>query len=257
MTTPEMWIYSFMDFRLLPRGKRIGLLTTLALLSAFSAHAGEDRFKKPDKIRKINAIQYLSENGKRVSFGNEGLKWTGPGDCSQREKMAPIIEVQADDVTLRNAVILDAPDGIHVSGKNVILENIVFPEVCEDAITVNGADNLIIRNCSFRGARDKAIQINKGTNVLIENCWFEDCAKPVRVKPGATVTVRNNISRGSKFFVLADGDGAVATVEGNQVSASKVFVRANSGARIEIRENRLSRVAKKTESSEGGEIVGE
>jgi Pectate lyase. len=212
--------------------------------------------RKPGKTRKFDRIQYFPQKGRDVSFGGDRLKWTGEGDCSQNEAMEPIISVQGEGVTVRNAWIDGAPDGIHVSAPNVVIENIVFPKVCEDAITANsGADNLVIRNCAFRGARDKAIQLNAGKNIVIENCLFEDCAKPVRVKSGVTVTVRNNVSTGSTVFILADGEGARALAESNDVRKSKWFAKAEKKARIVIgKGNRLSRIERKNEANSGGVI---
>ncbi|MGH8049001.1 MAG: pectate lyase [Chthoniobacterales bacterium] len=211
--------------------------------------------QKPKKTRKFNAIQYFAQNGRTVSFGGDGLKWTGEGDCSQNEGMEPILSVQGEGVTIRNAFMIETPDGIHVSGKNVVIENVIFPKVCEDAITANGADNLIIRNCAFRGAKDKVIQLNGGTNILIENCYFENCSKPVRVKPGVTVTVRNNVSRDTTAFVMADGKGAKAVVENNDVKKSEWFVKAQKGAAIEVGANRTSRIEKANASEDGGTVT--
>ncbi len=217
--------------------------------------AADKRFdEKPKKTRKFNAIQYFAQDGRTVSFGGDALVWTGEGDCSQNEAMEPIISVQGDGVTVRNAVIRDSPDGIHVSGPNVVIENIVFPEICEDAITANGADNLVIRNCAFRGARDKAIQLNSGRNIVIENCVFEECSKPVRVKGGVTVTVRNNTSRKSSVFVFADGPGAEAVVTGNDVTESKMFLRAEDGAVIRFDDNRVTRI-RDADVTEGGAAI--
>jgi pectate lyase len=136
----------------------------------------------------------------------------------------------------------------------VVIENIVFPKVCEDAITANGADNLIIRNCAFRGAKDKVIQLNGGTNILIEDCYFENCAKPVRVKKGVTVTVRNNVSRGTTVFVLADGEAAHAIVENNDVTKSEWFAKAQKGAVIEVWTNKTSKI-EKLDAAESGGVV--
>lgn len=211
--------------------------------------------RKPMKSRSFNSIQYFAQSGRTVSFGGDALKWTGEGDCSQNESMEPIISVQGNGVTVRNAFIVMSPDGVHVSGKDAVIENLVFPEVCEDAITANGADNLIIRNCAFRGAKDKAIQLNAGKNILIENCYFENCSKPVRVKSGVTVTVRNNVSRGSRVFVMADGKGATAVVEGNDVTDSRWFVIAQQGAVIELGSNKASKIEKSNEAKDGGQIT--
>ncbi len=211
--------------------------------------------QKPAKARSFRTIQYFAQNGRTVSFGGDALKWKGEGDCSQNEHMEPIISVQGDGVTVRNAVIVESPDGIHVSGKNAIIENIIFPKVCEDAITANGADNLIIRNCAFRGARDKAVQLNAGRNIVIENCYFENCSKPVRVKPGVTVTVRNNVSRDTTAFVMADGNGARAIVENNDVSRSKWFLKALDGAAIDVGVNTTSKITHPDQAEGGGSIT--
>lgn len=230
----------------------------LAVATAISAAAAPDAAvfdRKPAKSRSFNAIQYFAQNGRSVSFGGDALKWRGEGDCSQNEHMEPIISVQGDGVTIRNAFIAESPDGIHVSGKNAVIENVIFPKVCEDAITANGADNLIIRNCAFRGARDKAIQLNAGKNILVENCYFENCSKPVRVKPGVTVTVRNNVSRHSTVFVMADGEGARAVVEGNVVGDSQWFLKALTAAVIDAGVNQISKIKNPDEASEGGVIT--
>lgn len=210
--------------------------------------------RKPEKSRSFSRIEYVAQNGRTVSFGGDALKWKGEGDCSQNEGMEPIISVQGDGVTIRNAYMVETPDGIHVSGKNVVIENIVFPKVCEDAITANGADNLIIRNCAFRGAKDKVIQLNGGKNILVENCYFENSSKPVRVKPGVTVTVRNNVSRNTTAFVMADGEGARAVVENNDVKKSEWFVKAQKGAEIEIGVNKTSKIKNPDEATSGGVI---
>lgn len=239
------------------KGMRIlGLLLAGGFLSTTWAAPQSSAFdQKPAKSRTFRIIQYFAQNGRTVSFGGDALKWKGEGDCSQNEHMEPIISVQGNNVTVRNAFIVEAPDGIHVSGKNVVIENVIFPKVCEDAITANGADNLVIRNCAFRGARDKVIQLNAGRNILIENCYFEDCAKPVRVKPGVTVTVRNNVSRKSKVFVLADGEGAHAVVEGNDVRGSKWLAEAKTRAQIEVGANRMKDIEQPDQASEGATIT--
>jgi pectate lyase len=233
----------------------VSLLAVCLATSTWAAPPPSVFDEKPEKSRSFRSIQYFAQNGRTVSFGGDALKWKGEGDCSQNEHMEPIISVQGDGVTVRNAFIVEAPDGIHVSGKNVVIENVVFPKVCEDAITANGADNLIIRNCAFRGARDKVIQLNGGRNILIENCYFEDCAKPVRVKPGVTVTVRNNVSRGARAFVLADGEGAHALVEGNEVTKSRWVAEAKSHATIELGANRTKDIELPDQASGGATII--
>jgi hypothetical protein len=257
---PAIFVFGAACVRL-AAGRRKGMrfpaffVAACLVTSAWAAPDPSVFDKKPAKSRSFDSIQYFAQNGRTVSFGGDALKWTGEGDCSQNEHMEPIISVQGDGVTIRNAFIVESPDGIHVSGKNVVIENVIFPKVCEDAITANGADNLIIRHCAFRGARDKAIQLNAGKNILVEDCYFEDCAKPVRVKPGVTVTVRNNVSRKSRAFVLADGEGAHALVEGNDVRGSKWLAEAKTHATIELGANQVKDIEKPDQTSGGATIT--
>lgn len=221
------------------------------------AQANDGRFDLPKKSRTFDRIQYYTADGKRHGFSGDLLKWNGPGDCSQDEGQMPIISVGANDVTVRNAVIIRSPDGIHVRGKRVLIENIVFPDVCEDAITAHDADELIIRNCSFRGADDKAIQINGGKNVLIENCYFENSSKPIRVKADCTVTVRNCTADNVKWFVYADGPGARVVLENNTVTNVRTFVHAEKDAEIVVGEgNKLRRAQEKKSEKSGGKVTG-
>jgi hypothetical protein len=236
-------------------GMRWHILLAAAWIGVASAAPDPSVFDHvPAKSRRFDVIQYFAQNGRMVSFGGDALYWKGKGDCSQTESMEPIISVQGNGVTVRNAFIVSSPDGIHVSGKDAVIENMIFPKVCEDAITANGADRLVIRHCAFRGAEDKAIQLNSGKDILIEDCYFEDCSKPVRVKPGVTVTVRNNVSRGSRAFVMADGDGAHAVVEGNDVVDSRIFVQAETHAKIDVGANHTEKI-QTPEQATGGAVI--
>jgi hypothetical protein len=78
----------------------------------------------------------------------------------------------------------------------------------------------------------------------------------VRVKPGVTVTVRNNVSRDSTVFVMADGAGARAMVEGNDVRGSKILFKALDRAVIEARGNAAAEIRGADEATGGGSIVG-
>lgn len=227
--------------------RALGFFFAVAVGSAAAApdaaSLGARLDEKPAGVRKVNGILYFPHDGKTVDFGDRALRWTGAGDYrSQRESQSAIIEIQGRGVTVRRAWIVQSPDGIHVKNADAVIENVVFPDVGEDAITADrGADRLVIRNCVFRGAEDKAIQLNGGRDIVVENCYFENCAKPVRAKPGVTVTVRNCFSKNSTAFALADGKGAVVRVEGNHVRDSKYFVEAMDGARIIVGPGNVTR----------------
>lgn len=120
--------------------------------------------------------------------------WTGSGDCSQKESMPPMFRIH-DNVTFKNIVIENAPDGIHIEGSNVRIENMKSLKVCEDAITLKmGNKNIIISGIELRNCVDKGIQITHAENVTVQNSKFFKCSQPVRVKDESkNVIFRNNV----------------------------------------------------------------
>src|SRR5690606_1484903 len=97
-------------------------------------------------------------------FDCEGAtyRWIGAGECSQKEDMPPIFKMR-DNSTLKNCFIENAPDGIHIRGSNVVIDNVVFPNVCEDAISTSSntkVNNVLITNSQFANCGDKCLQFN-------------------------------------------------------------------------------------------------
>jgi hypothetical protein len=102
-------------------------------------------------------------------------------DCStgDQDSTTPIIEV-ANGGTVRNLVMgRRVGDGIHCLGSCTI-ENVWFPYVCDDAITIDGSGTVTIRNSGFKGARDKTIQHNGSATVTIDNVYVETAGKLYR-----------------------------------------------------------------------------
>jgi len=159
----------------------------------------------------------MTKDGETRDYHGAKLVWKGRGDCSQKEGMPPMFRIIANNVTIKNAVIVDSPDGIHVHRSNAVLENLVFPDVCEDAITMHrGAKNVKIKNCYFRDAADKAIQLNHGRGHKVENNTFVDVGQALRVKRGAQAVFRKNALYRVRVGVHADGKGARAEVGKNK-----------------------------------------
>lgn len=112
------------------------------------------------------------------------LVWVGPGECNKLPTNYAAITIRASRVVLKNFEVLGAPDGLHVnSGSFNVIDGVVFPYVCEDAIT-NGnkkpdsATNTVIRNSAFYNSDDKAIQVNGGS-VRVENSYFENVFRAI------------------------------------------------------------------------------
>ncbi len=91
----------------------------------------------------------------------------------------PLIEV-ADGGTVRNVIMgTNVGDGIHCLGSCTI-ENVWFPNVCDDAISALGGGTVTIRDSGFKNARDKTIQHNGSGTVNIDNVYVETAGKLYR-----------------------------------------------------------------------------
>jgi len=152
--------------------------------------------------------------------------WAGEGDCSQTEGMPPMFKM-ADNSTLKNIRMQNAPDGIHIKGSNVTIDYIVNLDVCEDAISIKLdknkqiPENITISNSAFFDCEDKAIQITRGENLHIHNNEFHRCAKAIRVKEEArNIRFENNKIydakvAGAKLGLWAEKDGTITDGGGN------------------------------------------
>jgi len=107
---------------------------------------------------------------------NGSLENCAAGD---QDSVEPLIEV-ANGGTVKNVIMgNNVGDGIHCLGSCTI-ENVWFPYVCDDAISIMGSGTVTIRNSGFKNARDKTIQHNGTANVTIDNVYVETAGKLYR-----------------------------------------------------------------------------
>ena len=206
--------------------KQLLIHTIIALLTAGAATAVETRAPDPPKPSgKVIIIRDTITLTKRnATFDYEGatLRWQGSGDCSQKENMPPIFNIAGSGITVKNCTIVGAPDGIHISAARVTLENISFPDVCEDAITMKkGARWGKIHKCYFAKAVDKAIQCTYGNGHHVHDNVFVDVRVAFRSKTGASSSFYRNRLYRCASGVRADGRKSNTKVWGNIF----VFVR--------------------------------
>lgn len=148
--------------------------------------------------------------------------WQGEGDCSQKEGMPPAF-ILRDHSSIRNLTLIGAPDGIHIKGEGTRIENVHFPDVCEDAITLKKeAQNSAIIGNTFEQCADKGIQVNATTNLKIRDNHFFNCRQPIRVKPGSKKVI----------------------VEGNFISLADSGVRVTGLSEVSFRNNDIYHTSK-------------
>ena len=211
----------------------------------------------------VNVSQTITVRQGQIFDGKGKLyDWTGEGDCSQVEGMPPMFKL-ASNSALRNLRMRNAPDGIHIKGSNVLVDNIVNVDVCEDAISIKLDENksiptdIIISNSKFYDCEDKAIQITRGKNLLIANNEFHRCAKAIRVKENASdIRFENNKVYGAKIAIKVTGGSGTAT--GNFIDGAKVAIWAEKdGVFTDKGSNRLRRVLEPIRETEGGRVIVE
>ncbi|XXX76699.1 pectate lyase [Sorangium sp. So ce134] len=110
------------------------------------------------------------------------------GDGSQSESQKPVFKLE-DGAVLRN-VVLGAPaaDGIHTYG-NVTLENIVWEDIGEDALTIKASGTVVLNGGSAVNGEDKVFQINAASTFRVSNFRASNAGKFIRQNGGTTFKV--------------------------------------------------------------------
>ena len=101
------------------------------------------------------------------------------GDGSQSENQQPVFRLE-DGARLINVVLgSPAADGIHTYG-DVTLENIVWEDVGEDALTIKESGTVVLDGGSARNGEDKVFQINAASTFRVSNFKATNSGKFLR-----------------------------------------------------------------------------
>ncbi|AUX42355.1 pectate lyase [Sorangium cellulosum] len=105
------------------------------------------------------------------------------GDGSQKEGQKPVFKLE-DGAKLKN-VVLGAPaaDGIHTYG-DVTLENIVWEDIGEDAMTIKESGTVVLNGGSAKDGEDKVFQINAASTFKVSNFKAQNAGKFIRQNGG-------------------------------------------------------------------------
>ena len=161
----------------------------------------KNKNKKLNKnIVPVKNTIYIEKNIKYDGLGKIFV-WVGNGNCGQKEGMPPMF-VLKENSSIRNIIMTNAPDGIHLLGNNINLDSVVNLNVCEDAVSTKfpPAKNITIRNSFFYDCEDKALQFNYGDNIKVLNTTFINCSQPIRIPFNSKFIDNNNIMHGVKSY---------------------------------------------------------
>jgi pectate lyase C len=158
-----------------------------------SADSGRpDASSAPDEVLHTTIIVTAG-----MTYDGQGRRFrAGPelGDGSQSEDQKPLFRLE-DGARLVN-VVLGAPaaDGIHTYG-DVTLDNIVWEDIGEDALTIKESGMVMLNGGSARNGDDKVFQINAASTFLVSNFTARDAGKFIRQNGQTTFKVEVFIDR--------------------------------------------------------------
>jgi pectate lyase C len=145
------------------------------------------------------------------------------GDGSQSEDQRPVFRLE-DGARLIN-IVLGAPaaDGIHTHG-DVQLENIVWLDVGEDALTIKESGTVVLDGGSAADADDKIFQINAASTFRVSNFNAHEAGKFIRQNGGTSFKVvvqidACDISNMHEAIVRTDSSSTTVTMTNTRYSA--------------------------------------
>ncbi|XXR34257.1 pectate lyase [Sorangium sp. So ce375] len=166
----------------------------------------------------VKAGETFDGGGKRYIADKNTL-----GDGSQAEDQKPVFKLE-DGAKLKN-VVLGAPaaDGIHTYG-NVTLENIVWEDIGEDALTVKKSGTVVLNGGSAKNGDDKVFQINAASTFKVSNFKAENAGKFIRQNGGTDFKVdvfidRCDISKMKESIFRTDSGSSSVTMTNTRYSA--------------------------------------
>ena len=174
--------------------------------------------------------------GPGQTFDGGGKRYTaGPalGDGSQSESQQPMFRVE-NGGTLKN-VVLGAPaaDGVHTYG-NVTLENIVWEDIGEDAMTIKEEGTVTLNGGSASKGEDKVFQINAASTFKVSNFTARDAGKFIRQNGDTTFKVevvidQCDISRMDEAIFRTDSNSSTVTITNTRyrMIGDELFIGVN------------------------------
>jgi hypothetical protein len=164
---------------------------------------------------KISAPVLVPEG---ATFDGKGMTITPsiPGCTGSQTESQPPVFILTPGATLKNVTISPpACDGVHMMGNNT-LENVVWPDVGEDAASVRSyfpGGRITITGGSANSADDKVFQFNAPVQVTISNFKASNISKLVRQNGGEdfamSVTLNNVTVTGCGEAVVRASENCV------------------------------------------------
>jgi pectate lyase C len=174
-----------------------------ATTQADATQAGADA--SPPAEQRVLQATLVVKTGE--TFDGEGLRFTAGaalGDGSQSETQLPLFKLEPGARLINIVLGAPAADGIHTYG-DAQLENIVWEDIGEDALTIKESGTVVLDGGSARDGTDKVFQINAPSTFRVSNFQARNAGKFIRQNGKTTFKVEVFIDRCD----IADMDEAI------------------------------------------------
>lgn len=146
------------------------------------------------------------------------------------EGLPPMFDL-APGATLKNLQIECALDGVHTSRNNTI-DNVVFRDVEEDAITIK--EKITVKNSTFWFCNDKCIQMNSASNSVISNNKFYYVGgTAILANYGYNIDARGNYLYNANMGIRSRTSKSRVKASNNTQEGGSCFLMAQDSAILE------------------------
>jgi pectate lyase C len=177
----------------------------------------------------VRSGQTYDGGGKRFTAG------AALGDGSQSESQDPVFRLESGARLVNVVLGSPAADGIHTYG-DVTLENIVWEDIGEDALTIKESGTVVLNGGSATNGEDKVFQINAASTFRVSNFKATNAGKFIRQNGGTTFKVqvfidRCDIARMDEAIFRTDSSTSTVSMTNTRYSAigDALFIGVSAG----------------------------
>ena len=138
----------------------------------------------PITVEQGKTFDGFKENNNQWVRYERGVK--GLGDCTKIEggSKDPCFILKTG-ATLKNVILgANSIEHVHCVGDGCTVQNVVWEDVCEDALTLKGSSNtaakFYVKGCAAKDGSDKIIQHNSAGTVYVDDFYVENAGKLYR-----------------------------------------------------------------------------
>ena len=183
----------------------------------------------------VNATIIVKSGETFDGTGKRFVAGSALGDGSQDEGQQPVFRFEDGAKAVNITLGGPAADGIHTYG-DVTLENIVWEDIGEDAMTIKESGTVVLNGGSATNGDDKVFQVNAASTFRISNFKASHAGKFIRQNGGTKFKVevfidKCDISNMDEAVFRTDSSSSTVSFTNSRYSkiGDSLFVGVSSG----------------------------